>query len=589
MIDSAQEHSTPHEFSTSNVSGSVQASTDGGAMTVGGDVTGRDKVVSAGTYVERMEVHVHTAGAPIDAVQIPRPVQAARVFISYKRHAEPDQQLAQVLRDALTRDGQRVFMDTTLRTGDAWLEEIGRQLQSSDFLIVLLSQQSADSEMVRSEVHRAYDCRQQQGRPQTLPVRVNYEGLLPYPIDAFLNPLQYVVWRSEDDTARVCAEIQQAIRGQLPDQTPIQIRLGPDQSAVSDDGRLVAAGATLQPPLPEFDPRFLEAPGGVVKLSDQLYVEREPDARLKDQIVRWGTTTTIRAPRQTGKTSLLARSVEYAKAQGQTAVFFDVQGQGECLVSAETFLRSLTEAISDELQLDESLLEQAWQGKRNPGMKLQRFLEKQVLPSLDKPLVLAIDEADRLRGTDFYTNFFGLLRSWHNRQADNRQWEKFNLVLVISTEPYLLIANAEESPFNVGLHLSLSDFTLDQVRDLNVRHGSPVSDNNLASLMALLQGQPYLTRRALYALSVERMSWAQFLRDAPTDQGLFSDHLRDQYERVDASPELQQALKEILHARRCANESASFRLLKAGLITGVTDHYTCRCGLYEMYFKDKLL
>ena len=214
MTDSTQDDLTSREVSPSNVSGGVQAETQGGDLNVGGDVVGRDKVVSAGTYIERVEVYLHGA-APAGSIEIPVPgVQTARLFISYKRNADPDQKLAQALYETLKRGGHQVFMDTTMRTGDAWLEEIDRQLKGSDFLIVLLSQQSAESEMVRAEVSRAYEYRKRQGRPQTLPVRVAYRDLLPYSIDAFLNPLQYVAWQSDDDTVRVCAEIQQAIAGQ---------------------------------------------------------------------------------------------------------------------------------------------------------------------------------------------------------------------------------------------------------------------------------------------------------------------------------------------------------------------------------------
>ncbi len=593
MTGSTQHDLTSREGSTSNVSGGVQADTQGGDLNIGNDVVGRDKVVSAGTYIERMEVHVH-GSTPAENIEIPVPiVKPAKLFISYKRNADPDQRLAQELYEFLKYSGHQPFIDTTMRTGEAWLEEIDRQLKASDFLIVLLSKQSADSEMVGAEVRRAYKYRKSQGHPQTLPVRVAYEGLLPYSIDAFLNPLQYVAWQSDADTARVCKEIQQAIAGQLPDQTPIQIQFGPDRLSVSDDGRFIVDTTTPHPPLPEFDPRFLtelEEPGGALKLSDKFYVEREADTLLRNQLVKRGTTTTIRAPRQTGKTSLLMRGMRHARSQGQPVVFFDVQSSGrERLASCEVLLRSLAEVIVDDLALDESLLEQAWQGTRSIQIKLQRFLESQVLPRLDKPLVLAIDEADSLLQTDFHTDFFSLLRSWHNRRAINPKWEKFNLVLVISTEPYLLIADVNQSPFNVGLHLDLSDFTLEQVRDLNLRHGSPVGENNLATLMNLLQGHPYLTRRALYALAVEGLSWSQFVREAPTDQGLFSDHLRRQYWGIRDKPDLKQALKEIIHTRRCSDEMAFFRLLKAGLVKGCDDNYTCRCGLYEVYFKDKLL
>jgi serine/threonine-protein kinase len=106
--------------------------------------------------------------------------------------------------------------------------------------------------------------------------------------------------------------------------------------------------------------------------------------------------------------------------------------------------------------------------------------------------------------------------------------------------------------------------------------------------MNLLQGHPYLTRRALYALTAEGMSWAQFMREAPTDQGPFGDHLRRQYWNVRDKPELKQALKEILNTHHCSDDMALFRLLKAGLVKGAGTYYTCRCDLYEFYFKNKL-
>jgi hypothetical protein len=112
-----------------------------------------------------------------------------------------------------------------------------------------------------------------QGKPHTLPVRMAYEGLLPYSIAAFLNPLQYVVWQSEADNERVAREILDAMAGQLPQQPPIQTKPITGEHVISEDGRPVADDESWQPPLPEFDPRFLaelETPGGAVKLRDKL-------------------------------------------------------------------------------------------------------------------------------------------------------------------------------------------------------------------------------------------------------------------------------------------------------------------------------
>ena len=195
------------------------------------------------------------AATPAPAAILRRQV---RFFICYKRHADPDQKLAVYLHDCLTAQGHDVFIDGTMRTGVAWLDEIDRQIEASNFLIVLLSKSSADSEMVQSEVSRAYEYRRLQGHPRILPVRIAYEGLLPYTIAAFLNPLQYVVWQSEADDERVGRDILDAIQGRLPVRSPIQIELAAGRVIVSEGGRRIADDGALHPPLPEFDPRFLE-------------------------------------------------------------------------------------------------------------------------------------------------------------------------------------------------------------------------------------------------------------------------------------------------------------------------------------------
>jgi hypothetical protein len=160
--------------------------------------------------------------------------------------------------------------------------------------------------------------------------------------------------------------------------------------------------------------------------------------------------------------------------------------------------------------------------------------------------------------------------------------------LVISTEPYLLIDDIHQSPFNVGLHLSLTDFDESQVRDLNQRHGSPVAERDLPALMALLNGHPFLTRLALYKMVTERLSWADLRLQAPTESGLFGDHLRHQYWIIYDKPDLTSALKDIILTKCCPDERSLFRLLRAGLIKGSGDVYTCRCDLYKLYFGEKL-
>jgi len=100
-------------------------------------------------------------------------------------------------------------------------------------------------------------------------------------------------------------------------------------------------------------------------------------------------------------------------------------------------------------------------------------------------LMLVIDEADHLLGTRFYNDFFGMLRAWHNRASYDKPWDKLNIVVAVATDPWLFIQNINQSPFDVGLKLALNDFNKFQVRDLNQRYGSPVSDKNFPRLIDL--------------------------------------------------------------------------------------------------------
>ncbi len=520
-------------------------------------------------------------------------VQPAHIFISYRRNTDPDQRLANHLYAALKAQGHDVFIDNTLRAGEAWLEEIDRQIRVSDYLVVLLSEKSADSEMLQGEVRRAYEYRKRYGQPHTLPVRIAYQGLLPYSIDVYLDPLQYVVWDSDADDERITEDILVAVEGKLARRPPVGSSIWADGSILSEDGRPAADGEALHPPLPAFDPRFLEsldAPGGALKLRDKFYLERQADARLKNEILKSGTTTTIRAPRQTGKTSLLMRGIQHARSNGASVACVDIQSLGsEHLDSMDSFLYELAQAICYELCLDGEHFEDKWRGSGGAQRKFTYFLEDQILAKSQEITVLALDEADCLLRTPFYKDFFALIRSWHDRRAFREQWQNLNLVMVISTEPYLLIADVNQSPFNVGLKLELKDFNAAQVSELNRRHGRPVKDADLTQFMELLNGHPYLTRQALYTLVIQPMSWEDLKGIAAADHGPFSDHLRRLHWLLRDEKGLSEALKQVIRHNRCTDEMALYRLLRAGLVKGGGDDYACRCGLYRQYFANKLL
>ncbi|MGB0388643.1 MAG: AAA-like domain-containing protein [Ardenticatenaceae bacterium] len=343
------------------------------------------------------------------------------------------------------------------------------------------------------------------------------------------------------------------------------------------------------PPVPSVSDS-IEPPGGAV--SGRLYIERDADTRLKNQMIKRnvGTLTTIRAARQTGKSSLLAQGIRHARQHEVHVVDVDMQRVGkEYLQTPEHFLRYLAKYIVSKLRLDMNFVAQAWDGPLGPQDKLTILLEDYVLPASDKPIMLAMDEVDRLLETDFHTDFFGLIRSWHNSRAFDDEWRKLNIVLVISTEPHLLIADVNQSPFNVGLRLSLEDFNEAQVHDLNQRHGSPLSSKDIPKLMELLNGHPYLTRQGLYTLVTQpSLSWTDVTMVSLTDQGPFAEHLQRYNRLLRDQPILRAGLRQVINENRCPDEMILYRLLRAGLVTGTSSSCTCRCNLYRMFFRGKL-
>lgn len=506
------------------------------------------------------------------------PKQKGHIFLSYKRNTQPDQQVVDWLVESLPTQGYTVFIDRTIRMGENWLKRIDEELTRSDYLVVLLSAASADSEMVQSEVQRAYDLRKKNGHPQVLPIRVAYDGLLPYSISAFLNPLQYISWNNERDNERMVRELMQAMQGQLPAKEPRE--------------RVEAVGQEIiSKPTPEFDPRILDElqmPGGTVRLQDKFYIERDEDTRLKNEIKRLGSTVTIRAARQSGKSSLLVRGIQQAKLAGANTLLLDMQRvDKDHLTSLDVFLRYFAEYVVFKLSQDAEVIDRFWQRKLSPQEKLTSVFEDQILEKVERNLVIGMDEIDQLLATSFYNEFFGLLRSWHNLRATDERWEKLSTIMVISTEPYLLISDSHQSPFNVGMNLYLQDFNSNQIQDLNQRHGSPVKGTEFDELVHSFGGHPFLTRKALYLLVVEKISWQRLKETAGEEHGPFGDHLRRYHWLIQQDSALKEALKSIIKHGKCSDELLH-RLLQAGLVKASGDFVKCRCDLYRVYFEDKL-
>lgn len=323
-----------------------------------------------------------------------------------------------------------------------------------------------------------------------------------------------------------------------------------------------------------------------------FYIERQPADRVAVAAVRSpaGMTLTIKGPRQVGKSSLLTRVMAAAVEAGKQVAYLDFQQFDEgARADSDTFFLQFARWLADEVGLA-AWSEADWPLALGTVQRCTRYVERALLPALGAPLLLAMDEVDSILDCPFRSDFFAMLRVWHNNRAmPNRPiWRKLDLALVTSTEPYELVQNLHQSPFNVGEVIDLVDFDPAQVAQLNALHGRPLSERDTARLAELLAGHPYLTRRAFYLVADGRLTSEALFNQAPSENGPFGEHLRRHGQRLSERPELAQAFRQILLTGRATDDRAFWRLRGAGLVRREGERSLARCRLYTDYFTERL-
>lgn len=511
---------------------------------------------------------------------LPPASKTARVFISY-RSQDPDLSLAQNFYEAIKAAGHQVFMaGESIRLGENWPQRIDRELERCDYFVLLLSPQSATSEMVTEEVRRAKQLQdlRSEHKPVILPIRVNFPWSEPlnYDLRGYLNQIQQREWKSPADTSRILHEVLSLLTG--------------SEEAKDFTTRIEEKIILLpsDPPMPVAEP---ELPEGQVDLASEFYVERPPiESRCNEAILKPGSLIRIKAPRQMGKTSLMARILHQASQQDYLTVPLSFQlADGKVFADLDKFLRWFCASVGRRLKIPNKLTDY-WDEIFGSKDNCTAYFEEYLLAEINQPLVLGLDEVDCVfQYPEIAADFFGLLRAWHEDGKNREIWRKLRLVVVHSTEVYIPL-NINQSPFNVGLPIELPEFNAQQVLDLAQRHGLNWSFNQVEQLMTMVGGHPYLVRMALYRIARKDITLNLLLQKAPTEAGPYSDHLRRHLWNLEQHPELAAAIKKVVAATSPVrlNSIECFKLLSMGLLLQQGNDVTPRCNLYRQYFRDRL-
>jgi len=335
----------------------------------------------------------------------------------------------------------------------------------------------------------------------------------------------------------------------------------------------------------------LTLPEGQVALDSPFYLVRPPvEASCYQTVMQPGSLIRIKAPRRLGKSSLMARVLQYGSQQNYRTVFLSFQlAERQLFRDLDRFLRWFSTSVGLGMGLQNNL-EDYWDELFGSKISCKIYFEEYLLAQQSQPLLLALDDVDRLFDyPELADEFFGLLRTWHEQAKNQPRWERLRLIVAHSTEVYIPL-NVNKSPFNVGLPIELLPFTLDKVAELATRYGLAKSQLIAAELMAIANGQPYLIQLALYQLSLNHLSLSELVAKAVTSNGIYGEHLRRQWWTLAQNPQLASAFSEVLQqdTPKVLDLYLAFKLESLGLIKLQDNQATPSCALYRDYFKEKL-
>ncbi|KST69441.1 hypothetical protein BC008_35560 [Mastigocoleus testarum BC008] len=341
----------------------------------------------------------------------------------------------------------------------------------------------------------------------------------------------------------------------------------------------------------------LEVPNGPVPLNSPFYIERCSSNM-------YGRSTALRrvkAPRKWGKTSATIRMIEHEREQGFHIVCLNFQEFDKLdtkpLQNLGIFLQNFCESIIQELndkglQIENNVAEH-WQNSLVPNnkAKCRIYIQKYILTVINKPLVIVLDEVDRIFGnSQIDAEFFALLRVFYEKRASEAIWQKLKMIIVHSQD--YTETSKNKSPFNVGESIDLPEFEESQIEQLLQKHGLNWTSEQINQLMEMVGGHPYMVRVALYNIANQEMTFSKFLQLAPTEAGPFSRDLLYHWgnlEKYDVKNEYRKVL--------AAKEAVQIDAQKANILESMgligrdknnPNKVKCFCKLYRLYFRQHL-
>ncbi len=342
----------------------------------------------------------------------------------------------------------------------------------------------------------------------------------------------------------------------------------------------VLNAATVEAMAPAFAEESLY---GAVPPESKIYVRRQADAELDVALKRCSGVVFLTGEPQTGRTSLLARTLHRARRDGARVAFTDLQKlNAASFDSLEAFYQALGESLADQLDLPIAP-RRLWDPRRAPNTNFDRYLRREVLSGEFGPVIWGLDEVGRIQDCSCCDEFCGLVEAWSNERALEPAGPLGRLTLVF-TGPMTLDPH-------FGERVALREFSIAELAELNRRCGSPLTTHEeLNHFHTLLNGHPFLSRYGLLELARRgRPLKGTLAQNDGWHADLFAGPLERASSLLGSDHRLASAIQRLLAGSAPVEADVFHRLRNAGLVRGASPASAAiLCPLYAQHLRHHL-
>ncbi len=248
--------------------------------------------------------------------------------------------------------------------------------------------------------------------------------------------------------------------------------------------------------------------GGPVQPDRDCYAVRAADQLLREHLER-GEHCHVLAPKQTGKTSLVARISRQLRQEERLVAVVDLTqiGSPDKQYAPRRWYYGLAYRIARDLRLKVDL--QAWwrakENLPNPE-RLVEFFWEVVLANTTASVAVFFDDLETLVGLPYGSEFLNSLRACHDRRATEPDFLRLTFVLLGVATPGQLQPDPSSGLFQVSNAVPLDDFEREQIAHFapHLGAGAGLQDDLLRRVLEWTGGQPYLTQKLCRSVARSR-------------------------------------------------------------------------------------